>query len=156
MICLYEFSIQLKKYFGLNPESGIHYHTDLTDIYDLDLVNNNLLSKVKEPLLSELDSWEYKGSYNRRDVSFSRCWVRFEKHKKTMEVRIGEMTFDYSLLIKRILHCQYLNKLVRSVAKGNELQLGILQKKLRELNRERESIQIEEVKQVVSNRVIRI
>ena len=155
MLCLYNISVIARKYFGINNKSGIHYHTDLTDIYDQGLITSSLLISVKDYLLSELDTWEYKGTYNNRNVSFFRCWVRFEKEKKTMEVRIGEMTFDYSLLVKRILHCQYLNKYVRASALGAECKLDYYQQKLKELNKVR-GLDIEEVKQVVNNRVIRI
>lgn len=155
MICLYDISVLLRKYFGLNEGSGIHYHTDLTDIYDKGLITQSLLDMIKERLLTELDTWEYKGTYNKRNVQFYRCWVRFEQYKKTMEVRIGEMTFDYGLLIKRVLHCQYLNKFVRAASVGEECKLDYYQQKLKELNDERK-IDIEEVKQVVNNRIIRI
>lgn len=103
--CLYHISIYLKKYALLRKNSGIHYHIDCTDVYDL--FTSDFINKHSDYILTELDTWNYKGSYNPRKCVFSesRNWVRFKESTKTMEFRIGEMTFDYSLLFKRIIHC---------------------------------------------------
>lgn len=108
LICLYDISIQLKLNSELNPLSGVHYHVDFTDNYDL--ITDEVITKYKEEILKELDTWDYKGKYNRRDVSRRRCWVRVHGHCKTLEYRIGEMTFDYDLLVKRIIHCNSITR----------------------------------------------
>lgn len=105
IICLYFISIQLKLNSELNFGSGIHYHIDCTDCYR-DLIGLfGLNSKIPEWVLEELDSWNYKGTYNDRKSS----WIRFNS-LETLEIRIGEMTFEYPLLLKRIIHC---NDIVR-------------------------------------------
>ena len=103
----------LKKYAELNPDSGIHYHIDCTDVYDLftsDFINNH-----SDYILTELDKWKYKGTYNPRKCVFSssRNWVRFKDTLKTMEIRIGEMTFDYELLFERIRHSSEIVKTLK-------------------------------------------
>ena len=138
--CLFNISIYLKKYTELNPESGIHYHIDCTDVYDLftpDFINNH-----SDYILTELDKWEYKGTYNPRKCVFSssRNWVRFKDTLKTMEIRIGEMTFDYELLFERIRHC---NEIVRTLK--DKLLVPVVTK-----------YDKHKAKEIVSNRIIKI
>lgn len=93
-----------------NPDSGIHYHVDCTDVYHL--FNDKNVQENSEWILEELDTWEYKGTYNSRKILFTRShnWIRFQKDFNTMEFRIGEMAFDYPTLFKRITHA---NDIVR-------------------------------------------
>ena len=111
--CLFNISIYLKKYTELNPDSGIHYHVDCTDVYDL--FTSDFINKQSEYILTELDKWKYKGTYNPRKCVFSssRNWVRFKDTLKTMEIRIGEMTFDYELLFERIRHSSEIVKTLK-------------------------------------------
>lgn len=126
-ITLYETLEIFKKSCFLNPKSGIHYHIDLgqhvssfgkkypifsaTPGYDPQF-QIFLLQKGFMFILSELEKWGYKGSYNSKKVSPYKGpnWVNFRSDYQTIEIRIGEMTFDYSLMIKRILHCQAIVK----------------------------------------------
>jgi hypothetical protein len=98
LICLYHISEQLKLNSELDFQSGIHYHVDCTSHF-ADIEDSNL-----KWMLNELDSWGYKGSYNSRQVGSGGVWIRRQPCFGTIEFRIGEMTFDYSLMIKRILH----------------------------------------------------
>jgi hypothetical protein len=104
LICLYLLSLTCKQQLELNPDSGIHYHCDLTDCYSK--FKKEMTPSHNEYILSELDKWDYKGTYNPRKV-VGECyasWARFQDTFKTIEIRIGEMTFEYELLLKRILH----------------------------------------------------
>lgn len=138
--CLFNISIYLKKYTELNPDSGIHYHVDCTDVYDL--FTFDFINKQSEYILTELDKWEYKGTYNPRLCVFSgnRNWVRFKDTLKTMEIRIGEMTFDYELLFERIRHC---NEIVKTL-KDNLLIPVVAKYDKHKAN------------EIVSNRIIKI
>lgn len=110
-ICLYNITEKLKEYSSLNPASGIHYHIDFTDITRDQF--NNLLEQHRGTnsfILKALKSWDYKGNYNSWYVSGAKDAVRFHKTYQTVEFRIGEMTFDYELIMKRILHCQNICK----------------------------------------------
>ena len=111
--CLFNISIYLKKYAELNPDSGIHYHIDCTDVYNL--FSTDFIDKYSDYILTELDKWKYKGTYNPRKCVFSssRNWVRFKDTLKTMEIRIGEMTFDYELLFERIRHSSEIVKTLK-------------------------------------------
>jgi hypothetical protein len=102
--CLYNITLALKKNSLLYDKSGIHYHVDCTEMYD-DLTSK-IITDNKDWILEELDTWNYKGSYNRRNFQFntSHNWLRCQSSFKTIECRIGEMTFEYDLLFKRITH----------------------------------------------------
>lgn len=103
-ICLYYISKKLRIYFGLNTLSGIHYHVGVEDYPFKPELENNFI-------LEELSTWEYKGSYNEKQIAGSKgVWVRYPTQFKTVEYRIGEMTFDYDTLVKRIVHCCYITR----------------------------------------------
>lgn len=110
--CLFNVSIALKKEALFNKESGIHYHIDCTDWFDN--ITSDFLADNSEYILTELDTWQYKGTYNKRKVvnEGGGVWVRSQRWFKTLEFRIGEMAFDYSTLFKRITHC---NDIVRTL-----------------------------------------
>lgn len=116
MICLWHITEALAINCDLNPLSGIHYHVDMTENYHL-LNDRNVLDN-KDWMLKELDKWKYPGAYNRRDIKFN-CnhnWMRFQYEFKTAEIRIGEMSFDYSILIKRIIHlCSIIKQLSNNI-----------------------------------------
>ena len=116
MIQLYKLSHILKKYFSLNPLSGIHYHTSSP------LINTSNCSRVLENkitgeiFLKELDSWGYNGIFNQRElrVMSKGTWINLRWDYGTVEYRIGEMTFDYDLLIKRIVHCHSITRKIEN------------------------------------------
>lgn len=102
LVCLYLISLTCKQHSLLNVSSGIHYHIDLTDCF-FDFKHALENSKESQTfLLSQLDEWDYKGTYNTRCLGSGGVWARFQEGFKTLEIRIGEMTFDYEVLIKRI------------------------------------------------------
>lgn len=109
LICLYLISQQLSFNCDLDSKSGIHYHIDMTPIYN---EKGNYFTYDSRFILEELEKWEYTGKYNRKAVcppeKHEFNWLRFQSGFKTAEIRIGEMTFDYSLLIKRIRHACYI------------------------------------------------
>lgn len=115
--CLKELSDNLKEYSTLNDGSGIHYHIDMTECFHL--LNKNIIENNKEWVLKELDTWGYKGRYNRRDCDYKESqyslWCVFQKHFQTAEIRIGEMTFEYDLLMKRILHCSDIIRKLKNI-----------------------------------------
>lgn len=110
ILCLYFISLNAKIYLTLNMGSGMHYHCDFSDIS-----NNILFSKIivipelQEYVLKELESWDYKGTYNTKKFG---GWFRCNS-LDTIEYRVGEMTFDYNIWIKRILHVTQLSQYIR-------------------------------------------
>lgn len=100
---LYCFCMTLVKYSKFNEGSGIHYNID-TSVNSL-IVNDKTDSNI---ILEELDTWNYKGTYNRRLVGFTKSiWCRV--HDNRLEIRIGEMSFDFNFILNRIQSC---NKIV--------------------------------------------
>lgn len=111
IICLYDITQFLPLHSELNFGSGIHFHVDCTDCYDHLLSNHNRLSeKYSEWILPELDTWEFGGT-QQRGIFSGGSWIRLNG-LKTMEFRIGNMTFDYKEILKRILHA---NDIVRRI-----------------------------------------
>jgi len=103
MICLYHISIQLKYNLLLNLGSGIHYQIDCTDSDSYNqLYRKQILEKNKNWILTELDAWGIPGKGTMREVGY---WFRYNSSHNTIEYRVGEMTFDYRILLKRIIHC---------------------------------------------------
>lgn len=114
IVCLYFISLNAKIYLTLNKDSGIHYHCDFSDVYDeLQYRDMNKHHELHDEILRQLDSWEYKGNYNLRQYG---GWFR-RNALGTIEYRVGEMSFEYTLWIKRILHVTQLSTLIREELK---------------------------------------
>lgn len=113
LICLYNISQSLKQHFKLNEGSGIHYHVDFSSTGIPMSKYYDRVSRHSGYILKELDKWGYTGVYNAKKVSSERAWVRTHTGKNTIEFRIGEMTFDYEILVKRIIHVNEIVKTIR-------------------------------------------
>ncbi len=114
--CMYDICKQLKLNSLSNPNSGIHYHIDCTNFFDD--ITSSLLKDEEDWILQELDTWDYGGKYNVKKVYYDggACWVRFQKQFKTMEIRIGNMTFNYGVIIRNAIHgCHIAEKLAERV-----------------------------------------
>lgn len=178
LICLYNISVQLKLNSKLT-DSGIHYHVDCSDS-NMSLIKEEL-EKNKTSLLNELSTWEYKGSYNKRDIGYKGNWIAIRS--QTLEFRIGEMTFDYQVLVKRIIHA---NDIVRRIKRSigvpepsydspdkskilnyvrsidlsdGGIKLRTLRNQLDELiksNDEIKPIELEQATQIIKNRKIKV
>lgn len=136
---LWHISEALKQNAMLNPNSGIHYHVDCSEVWDQ--FNDNLITKHSQWVLSELDTWGYLGTFNSRKCVFSesRNYTRFKNSTKTMEFRIGEMTFRYELLFKRIVH---VNQIVRKIKEDTDDDI--------------EGMYPDDLESVIKNRIIKI
>lgn len=137
MIQLYKLSHILKKYFQLNPGSGIHYHTSCPAINTSNcskILDNNTTG---ESFLKQLDCWDYKGAYNQREfrVMSKGSWINLRWDFNTVEYRIGEMTFDYDLLIKRIVHCHSITRKIENYIKLLDKKNVVPEKKPRKVRR---------------------
>lgn len=126
MIELYKVCQILKKYYKLNKESGIHYHTSApwvsrhVGVYIEDRPNEFGW------VLDELSKWGYTGEYNKRNITCDTKgnWVNMRPTLETVEYRIGEMSFDYDILIKRIIHCHSITKRIRQQLKNKGISLA--------------------------------
>lgn len=99
----------------LNPGSGIHYHIDCREsFYDVRDYTYKI-SREDNWILKALDSWNYQGKYNSRSMGERKThWVRICPTYETLEFRIGEMTFNYAVILKRIISAQ---AIVRGIKK---------------------------------------
>lgn len=118
----------IKEYYKLNMLSGIHYHVDCPTVFlNFDILyDSNILSDQHEWVFKALSSWNYnevKGGNARQIDIIKWSQVRIHRHYKTLEYRIGEMTFDYSLILKRIVHVTNItNEIVRICDKYNKIK----------------------------------
>jgi hypothetical protein len=135
MICLWEVCEQLQTNSLLDESSGIHYHIDMTDVIDnlhkkheytdkaWHRITNPIIIPNNDWILKSLESWNYTGKYNDWRCSDIRTAVRYSDEFNTLEIRIGEMTFDYEVILNRILHSQRIvRKLKRIIYTKARLQ----------------------------------
>ena len=66
----------------LYSESGIHYHIDMRHIYK-NLVNQEFMNSTQEYILTELESWNYKGTYNAKKLG---GWYKFQAGFETIDL----------------------------------------------------------------------
>jgi len=115
IVCVYNISRAMKEYALFNPGSGIHYHIDFTDgTYDIppDFINNN-----------------------KREVSFYKGnWFVFRGN--TIEIRIGNMTFDYKELIRCIIDGNRIVRKVKSLLSSEEHVLMLDEKAYSKVDKE--------------------
>lgn len=117
MVCLYNLLEQMKLNNIFDELGGIHFHVDMTRTYKY--LTAHKLRDCEQYILTELDKWKYPGTYNKRGINFGHSyigtsgnWLRFQSGFKTAEFRICEMTFDYDVLIKRLIHgCEIISHL---------------------------------------------
>lgn len=156
LVCLYNLCETLTEHSLLNRGSGLHYHVDFTD--KPQLINSEYLDRHKEWILEELETWNYRGTFNTKDVYIdSRAWVRFcsgnySKEKITMEVRIGEMSFSYSILAKRIIHC---NKIAQKIKLNGDNHINLMKLKAILEKNKNQSKSDYEINKIVNNRVVK-
>lgn len=125
MICLYNICTQLKINSELDLNSSNHYHFDFTDLYDfIPLEAFNL-----KDVIEELKTW-----LTAKDLTRMQGWVRFNS-LKTLEIRIGEPSFDYNVIINRLL-------LGSDITKRLKIHIGVSQEeiKLKQLQKELEEL----------------
>ena len=158
MICLYNICLKLPQYFTLNIGSGIHYHIDFTDFPEA--FNHDFIKKHNDYIIKELIKWKTAldtKSVNAKCYLNTRGWVQFQSGFKTMEVRIGEMTFDYTTIIKRMIDCNRIAKEIKGDINYEE-KLNKLRNKLKQLNEEEimEELNYELFRETVKTRTIKI
>ena len=147
--CLFNICEMLKKNC-IKTQSGIHYHIDFTDVFEF--IDIAFIEKRKEFILKELDKWKTEYNYGSRDVSYVFTWVRIQPQLKTFEFRIGEMSFDYKLIIKRILHLQEICKTVKQ-----DILLHKVETELERIKENQVKYNLtpnDKIKQVIKNRKI--
>lgn len=126
LICLYNICEELKINSELNPDSGHHYHVDMTNSFHL--LSSEYIEQNEDWMLKELDTWKYTGRFNTRRIRFSTShnWMRFQPDFKTAEIRIGNMTFDYNVIVSRLIHaCTIIKRLVYPLLPNEQIRYAI-------------------------------
>lgn len=124
-ICLDNILEQMRVNCIDEVNSGIHYHVDMTDVFQY--VNHKSINSNKHWILNEFDKWGTADVDRSRDCMLDcRCWVQFQSQFKTCEVRIGEMSFDYNTVITRVIDASrivrmFKNRLVGSQSVNNTI-----------------------------------
>lgn len=114
MICLWEIC-ELMKEYCIPTDSGIHYHVDCPE-FDLFKRISLDCNPITRWMLDSIKCWNYKGRNNKWEISYGKTAIRLHSDYRTIEYRIGEMSFDYELIIKRILHANNItNKVISSL-----------------------------------------
>ncbi len=120
IICLHNICFQLKTNLLLNPLSSIHYHIDCTDCFtDICKLIKNTPSYIKY-ILSELDTWLGDDTANGREIG---RWFKLND-LQTIEYRLGEMTFDYKIILKRIIHCNTITRYFKDILKDKGTEVA--------------------------------
>jgi hypothetical protein len=133
----------------IDEGSSNHYHTDLTDIWSIINVcgYRHQLSDY-DYITESLKEWKTAFNYNQTSD-----WWYFNDIG-TLEVRIGEPTFDYDIIIKRLMQCSDLCKQIRNVV-PNDYKLKQLQRQLQELNFFDELSVINQNQEIINNKIIK-
>lgn len=165
LVCLYNICEQLKLNSELDPGAGIHYHVDCTDIWTQ--ITDSYVSSSTEWILEELDTWHPEYTTRNRGYTgfgtFSGGWLKFND-LHTLEFRVGEMSFDYEVLAKRVIHA---NDIVRRfktefLTSQHKIDLENQQKELKSLREQKGSLETSRMiftdvaKEVVKSRKIKL
>lgn len=127
IICLSNITNILPIQCSLNMGSGIHYHIDCTDVFK-EINNAKFIKENNDWIIRDLILWNTAKEVNANAVvSQHRAWVRLADEHQTIEFRIGEMSFDYTTIITRIIDCNRIVKLVKDACgKAREVIYGSL------------------------------
>lgn len=126
LVCLFNICNELHRNCSLS-DSSVHYHIDCTDIFNK-IHNQNWINENNNWIIERLKQWETAKDYNIYcKVSLSRAWVRLAEEHQTIEFRIGEMTFDYNIIVKRILDC---NDIVKKVKQDISIKREVTYEKI--------------------------
>jgi len=124
LVCLYNITEQLKLNCEVNEIGGIHFHIDMTDSFNK--LTKSIISANENWILKELDTWEYDGDYNSRNVSHDgldeeySTWLKFNNQFSTAEIRIIKMSFEYDVLIPKIIHACKIIKRLKNLLIGKD------------------------------------
>ena len=158
MICLYNICTQLKINSAIDPGSSNHYHFDMTDVWDL-LPNYHDSNPSRQdyinPILEELKTWGTALNY-----SLINGWYRWN-NLQTLEIRIGEPSFEYNVIINRLIQGSNITKRLKAklTSTQNERKIIQLEAELSKL-KEQTSVQLTEeqieMQRIINNRNIRL
>lgn len=152
LVVLWKVCEALKINSIVDLESSNHYHFDFTDLTPDE--RGILATKENKNLINEeLKKWNTALNYNHISN-----WTRFFNSLGTLEIRIGEPTFEYSKIVKRLIDGCRISKMLKSqVVKSLENYNSLIAKidaNLKSLDMP--DISFDVIESVVKNRVIKI
>jgi hypothetical protein len=110
LVQLYKICEYLNEYVPRNKASGIHFHINAGNL-NIGHIEYHRFKLILESKLDELKSWNYKGKYNKPEVSSKKgYYIRICESYNTIEFRIMYNTYDYKDLLKHIIHAQSIVK----------------------------------------------
>lgn len=148
MVCLWNICIQLKLNSICDLYSSNHYHFDFTDV-DRDTIQTE---ENKRWVLKELESWG-----TALDLKQQNGWIRFFNCLGTLEIRIGEPTFDYKIIIKRLIQGSNISRKLKNEI-SPELLLSNINKELSLLKDYKQIVENDNLinKQIINSRIIKV
>lgn len=148
LICLYNITIQLKLNSKIDLGSSNHYHFNFTDIDNKEALRTQ---ENKNYILSELVKWE-----TAKDLSEQNSWIRFFNGLGTLEIRIGEPSFDYEIIVKRLIDGCRISRFIKNQSSPEE-KLKNINQQLKQLNiTEKDLNEIDEYRKIINSRVIKL
>lgn len=160
LICLYHICERMREYSIVDLASSNHYHTDMTDVanqthnYYKENRNNTEFQEANNNwIIEELKSWETAKNYNNAKIDY---WYKYNDIG-TLEIRIGEPTFEYEIIVRRLIQCANLVRKLKSNLDPKKYRLNKLYDEL-ELLKEKKEIIIEEddIQKIINQRIIKI
>lgn len=159
LICLHDICNTLVQVSSLNMGSGIHYHIDMTDVFD-NHINKEFIKKHNDYIINELIKWDTaKDTKSSSAQCFydARGWVNFQPDFKTCEIRIGEMSFDYEVIVKRIIDANRIVRYLKNIINSVNPKLDELKKQLKLLDvDENVLLKISEMNKIINKRTQKI
>ena len=112
---LYQILFLMKQACQLNPRSGIHIHVDYSSSLRIDIIRKRkLLVEYLRRSLKELEVYDYTGTYNSKrvamDLPHASTWIRVNSDFGSVEYRIFPCSFEYSIILQWMIHCNNINK----------------------------------------------
>lgn len=152
LVCLYTLCNTLKEYSSIDLSSSNHYHSDMVDVWE-ELPQEK--SKFEfNYIIEELKKWETAKNLSK---AFYGQWYKFND-LKTLEIRIGEPSFEYSVIVKRIIDCARITKYLKTILlnSNEEGRLSRLQSQLDSLKEDKTVEEQKDIKSIINNRSIKL
>jgi hypothetical protein len=151
MRCLSDICNALIATSSLNYGSGIHYHVDMTDwweLFDFEKTEKNF-SKF---IFKELDKWKYEIGTNSKEIKYDKkfTWLNFRSDFKTAEYRIGEMTFDYTTILIKMLHASYITDAIYQFNKSSIKKISVIDVSNYPTH---ETLNLDNIRNIINNRL---
>lgn len=154
LVCLYRICEQLKLNSKIDPGSSNHYHTDLTDVFHL--IPHKDAYETHPDYVWIIESLKTWNSYRSIESAKQGSWFKFNT-LNTLEIRIGEPSFDYEVIVGRLIQCANIANKIKANLDPVKYKLNKLQEELATLEEKKEAEFAEdEIQKIINERNIKI